>query len=1185
MTRLLEMYPVYKDVNRESLIDAIGKKYPVYLEQPDFKEEFDALQALNKSVQETPTPAPVVAPEPSVPASEAFGQLFSRSPTATTEIPATTASPLTEGAAQQDILRTGVSRETAVLGDSSTKSILEPFGLSFPKPKIHADDSDRLKLAKATATAISSGLESILSEQGLQDLALGFASKAPSLVFGTLGAVGTVRGTTDALAAKTPEDLGRAIGETFLNAGMAGLAAKHGLFPKTPEALAPRTVEAAKAVVETTAPKVEAVEVALPEVGKSEVATMTRQQWNTAMETAFREYSIAHSKLRAFEAGAQKTPEEFSRLVSEAARAEEALQKVNESFPRTPPPEPPKKAPPTAPPADVAEVATGPGAVGMGAATPSQFPVAPGPVGRAIEASASKLQKVRSTIARLWETRETRDVMAYTKDAGESAAGLFSREMRNDIRQPLKRQFAKETPLAEEALSFAREAGMDENILRSDRDKIASSKYASETWARKAVDAIDYALYNLPKLQAANKRYGQIVDAQLDVENANGIATLKRDNYVMHAQDVEFGETFLSGGTGEPVGFKKVRTFDKFADSISAGTDPKTLNAVDLLEHRVKIGQQLINNRAWTQNLKSLPDPKTKNTVATDPQTVTRADGSTYQEAPSGYHLEHLGNQSISILNGYEGIFHSLTDPSFFHRNMAGRAFVQANAAGKSINLLLDTFHLGRVAFWESLVKSLGVSTFKAPWPSYKKGMTLLDFSTNEILTMAKKGEIPKEWANTLISNKIDLTGLVSEGYNVGRISDMLYQEWIHHIPVFGRFNKFLFEKFQRGAMAEVGLLEVQRLRNARPELTERQVYRQVAKDLNTRFGNIGRQGWFKSRTAQDLSRTIALAPQWNEGLIKSEVGAVTQTARAIKDMAQGKRIYAGVMARSVGGMALAQFAANQILNLYTRGHPTWDNPEEGYGAKISAWIPDKVGKGPGFFLHPFGLAAETTHLILDKFEKTGDFASTVLQYSKSRASAAMRPILVFITQRDVLGRNLKPGTVFGEMAKSAIPVPIGAGAVTAAAKEVVTGQPSETFTGQYQKQAMASFGVKTDQAPSPEQRIRALARHFNTEKGIESNAQFYAGDYQDFTKALRIGNTADAQKALDVLLTKKTIPAIIQHFINWPLHPFTGQRMREAQFKKTLSAEQLTQYDAAVAERKRVASLARELARKALKP
>src|SRR5438093_5916410 len=125
----------------------------------------------------------------------------------------------------------------------------------------------------------------------------------------------------------------------------------------------------------------------------------------------------------------------------------------------------------------------------------------------------------------------------------------------------------------------------------------------------------------------------------------------------------------------------------------------------------------------------------------------------------------------------------------------------------------------------------------------------------------------------------------------------------MHKIPISGHFTKWLFESFQRGAMTEIGLLEFDRLKRARPNMTDAEIGRQVAKDLNTRFGNLGLESIIKRKTYQDISRMMLLAPQWNEGLIRSELGAVIQAGQFAVDAAQGKKLYAGVLMRSVAGM------------------------------------------------------------------------------------------------------------------------------------------------------------------------------------------------------------------------------------------------------------------------------------------
>lgn len=800
-----------------------------------------------------------------------------------------------------------------------------------------------------------------------------------------------------------------------------------------------------------------------------------------------------------------------------------------------------------------------------------------------IPGAAEKLAKARQDIATYTANGSVRDAMTVGKDAADNSANIFARQVANDVRQPLERTFEGTSDTAKNALTFAVEAKGNKAALDQMSQTLVESTKADPAAKTTALEAINYARDNWDSLEPLVKRYNDITSAQVDSENTAGIDTLKREGYVMHAQDIESeGDVFGSSrGSGEPTGFRKVRTHDTYADSIANGIEPHTLDSTALLESRLRYGQRLINNRAWIDGLRSMQDVN-GNAIGTDPVTITRQNGTTYQDAPPGYHMEYAGRQPVAIRNGFDGIFHALTDPSAWSRNAAGRMFMSANAASKSVSLMLDTFHLGRVAFWDGLIKAAGLKTFEPPFPSYSKGATLLDYTTDQIREMAARGEVPKTWEPDLLESKRRLDLAVKTGYNVGRIADSLHQEWIQHMPVLGTFNRWLFDQFQRGAMTESWLLEYERLRRARPEMIEPDAARQVSQDLNTRFGNLGRQGLFKSRTAQDTARALALAPQWNEGLIRTELGAVKQAGQFALDTAQGKRLYMGVLGRSVLGMAALQFSANQLINYATRGHPTWQNPEEGWGAKLSAWIPDYIGHGPGFFLHPLGLAAEITHLLSKSYERSGDVRKTILDFARSRSSAAMRPVMSFVTNTDFLGRTLKPGTVWGEMAKSAIPVPIAGGAAVNAAKQLATGQHSEAFPGQFQKQLMSSVGVKTDQAPSPEQRMRNLASDFKDKHGIARGGDSTPSDYQPLVDALRRGNQSDAQKALqDLLDSGKARKAIIQHFTEWPHAAYTGKTSTEGQFTSTLTPEQRQQYQQARSDRHAIANAAKQLLQK----
>lgn len=797
---------------------------------------------------------------------------------------------------------------------------------------------------------------------------------------------------------------------------------------------------------------------------------------------------------------------------------------------------------------------------------------------------AKKPAAPRASIAQAWKKaageRDLKKTLAATRDAADNLAATTSDEAHSSVVNEIDRQIPKdERGVASDALAFHIEAGEGGvNALEAMREKIDSSDKASPKWKERAITAIDYAIKNHEKLKSTSDLYREFTDKQVEQEQAAGMPTLKRDNYVMHAQDVEDGGWLSGGGGMSPTGAssRKNRTFDTFADSIAAGIDPKSLNAPDLLRSRVRAGQTGINLRQWQDSLKDYVDPSTKQPIATKPERVDRADGSFYYQAPKGYENEMLNGTPVSVKKEYAGTVGALTDPSWWSKTEGRRVVQKLNGAGKSINLLIDTFHLGRLALRQSILKTASLTDPHLPIPSYTEGKTILEHSPEELTKMAKNGEIDAAALPDLLEKKKNLTVLTKAGLNIGHVADSLHQEMIQKIPVLGEINKFIFEKFQRGAMSEAALMEFDRQSKSYPELTPVEVARKVASDLNTRFGNLGRQGIFKSRTAQDIARLIWLAPQWNEGLIRSELGGVGQIGKSVADAVTGKRIAMGALGRDMIAGTVGIFVANQIINQMTRGKFTWENPEEGWGSKLSAWIPDKVGgKSSGFFLNPLGVTAEISHLLLNSYERKGSGWDAMKDFAKSRSSAVARPVMTWLTGKDALGGNIRTGDMGKEVLKSAAPVPIGGSAVVSALRGLKNGGNTETYPGQFQKQLMQTGGLKTDTAPSPEQRIQDLAKKFKSSKGIEPSAEFYAGDYSDLTNALRRNNPKDIALEIQDLLKKKTIDEIKKHYQSWGKTPFTGQRSREAEFIKTLSPEQRAAYTKAQQERLAIGSRA----------
>lgn len=813
----------------------------------------------------------------------------------------------------------------------------------------------------------------------------------------------------------------------------------------------------------------------------------------------------------------------------------------------------------------------------------------------------------RAAAAR-WRAMSNRDFIATLKDTADNTAKIFGKQTSNLVLHELNRAFNARTlseinardSLKEEALTFAVEAGggladqlpgIGPAVLRGMRTTIVESEHRGTIWARRALRAINFAEEHWETLKPVAQLYRQLTDAENAAENAAGYSTLyRRGGYVFHLQDVLEHWAFPDAGGGRGAGvaapFRHIRDFSTYADSVAAGVSPKSLSAVDLLQKRMTLGRRLIKYGAWTEALRGVIDPTTELPVVTEPGIRTRADGSQDVTAPVGYKLQEFAGKQIAVHAGYAGLFTDLTEGSWLRGGPLRNTLMEIAGTSKHALLMFDTFHLARIGLWNAVSRT-GL-------PTYARGLTLLDNSVTDLHRMIERGEIPAEWGNDLMTTKRKLDTLLGQGLNVGAVGDNLYSHWIQHLPLAGQFNKWLFENYQRGAMSEVALIEFERQTKMHPELSESQVARMVARDVNTRFGNLQSQSWIKSKTGQDLARLVFLAPQWNESLIRAEIGAVWQAGATLKAAARG-RFQMGLLARSVGTAALGTFIANQLINYATRGKPTWENPEEDAGAKLSAWIPD-AGGGPGFFLHPLAVPAEITHQIWRTSDRTGgDVSEAARRFLAGRLNMFGKPAMIFMTRKDMLGRSLRSGSeVAGEMGKSMAPVPIAAGAAARFGKQLVTGEHEEAFPGQYEKQLMQTFGIKTDQAPNPEQRIRGLAKDFmRAQPNYKPNPDFFGGDYEELRRALRMGNMRDAAAALEELRTKKTEAAIQKYMREWAMgaqlasgetvikHPFTANAAAEREFRKTLTPEQIATYHQAWLDRQKVKERFDELVKK----
>jgi hypothetical protein len=786
--------------------------------------------------------------------------------------------------------------------------------------------------------------------------------------------------------------------------------------------------------------------------------------------------------------------------------------------------------------------------------------------------------KTTQKLSAMWSARENRDMIAATYDAAENGGELFGRQAANEVLHTLNRSFGApadrvgaRNPVREQALSFVVESNISEAELQDFKMQIKGSDFADSKQGKEALKAIEFAENHWERIEPAAQLYKQITDAQVEHENLAGVETLQiKGGYVMHMTDTMANHALpdvgsAGGNISSP--FLKTRVHSTFADAIGAGEAPKSINAVDLIQRRLALGQKLINHGAWVDGMFRYLDPKTQTPIVMPTITKVRKDGKEYEDAPHGFVKMQLGAQTFAVMRGYDGLIKSIITPSTIRNSVAGNVAMELAGGIKHSMLVFDSYHLGRLAFWSSMVRG---NVLPGDPTSYRRGLTLLDNTIPEIQRMVEGGEIPKAWLKDLIESKRQLALLVSKGLNVGSVGDNIATHFVQNLPIAGTFNKFLFQKYQRGATAEASLIELRRQIKMNPDVSEDVLARRVASDLNKRFGNLQNQSWIKNKNLADIARIIFLAPQWNESLIRSEIGAAKEIGKAPFDSWRTKRVNIGLLGRAVATALIGTFIANQIINMITRGKPTWENEEEENAAKLSAWIPDVVGDGPGFFLNPLTLPAEMSELLLKKTERTGDMTQAAKQVFASRLGPLGRVPYTLAVREDALGAKLRTGPeVLGQMASSLVPLPISGGTLYGAGKQMVTGEHEEKYPGQFQRQAFQTFGVKLDAAPSPDQRIRSLAKEFNREKGITPAAEFFHGDYYDLDRAAIIGNQREMAKAMAVVLEKKSKEDIRKHYDRWATAPFTGKAEREHEFVKTLDAEQRATLDAARARRK----------------
>lgn len=688
------------------------------------------------------------------------------------------------------------------------------------------------------------------------------------------------------------------------------------------------------------------------------------------------------------------------------------------------------------------------------------------------------------------------------------------------------------------------ESGFDRSRLAQFRQQAAGT--GAPVRSPMALEAVTHADNNWTRLQSLALKTKNILDEQLRQERQNGIDVDVHDNYVPHMIDTDLWmgsqRPFVIAGRGGGIGtgFKKGRAFNTIFDAIEAGYQPKSMNVAELVEHRVNAGQQLIQRKQWADSLKGINDPSTRSPIVTGMVTKIRGPtGKTFSVAPAGYTpREIIPGVRIAVHEGYASLFDALTGTSRVSGTAPGHAALAVAGGIKHGLLAFDTFHASRILFKE---------LFLTGRMSYDKGRTLLELNDRALNEAQAAGDITPEIADWVRSNRANAQRLINNGLNVGRVQELIKesQDFVRSIPGIGTFNKWVFDKVTRGAMLESGLIEFERVSKARPDLTPDQVARIVSRDLNAYFGNLGHQGFFKSPTFLDMSRLVALAPQWVEGMARTELRGAYQAAKGLTyDHAVHRTMMVGSLGKGVAQGLVAYLVGTQILNLVTRKQPTWQNPEEGH--KLDAWIPDVTGKTKGFFLSPFSVVAELTHDMIRYSHTEQSKLDAAIRILSNKSSPAVRAATVLIGGKDWTGQHL-PETWdrVKAAAWSLAPAPIPL-------SPLVKGNAP---LGQTQRQLTASLGIKTEPAMSSDREIHQMAKEWMKKQGMVSKVpeRTKGIGYGDLRFALANENEKEAINALAEARKTHTDQQIQSAAKSYITIPITGSHTKDDQFIRTL--------------------------------
>jgi hypothetical protein len=663
---------------------------------------------------------------------------------------------------------------------------------------------------------------------------------------------------------------------------------------------------------------------------------------------------------------------------------------------------------------------------------------------------------------------------------------------------------------------------------------------------------------------------------------------------------------------------------------------PLNPDIADLAKHSLASGGRVMARETWAEGLKNIIDPVSKKPVAIEPAWglnkpvemspesfaafseelrkamrpgqavppellmsllkeagVTKKPwGFTVPKGKEDYTLIPMPNgKPLVVREGYRSVVETAIARSAIRDIPALRTALTASQMLKhGLILIIDTFHPGRLA--QYAVALSGKNILGIDKPGFGgRGLSALTWNFESLDEAVRVGAITQkqaDWARAPIriydrgsikqvTRHELLRMLLRRGLNASQTADDLYYNSIQRIPFIGKqwnellapMNKWIFERITPGIIAESAVANLERINAKNKQLSLDTQIREVVRDTNIFYGNMGRNGIFKHPTARDLAQIVLLAPLWQNGLIAKEMRTLSRAtglSYALGRRGLGADVYFGPLTRGIVRGLGAYFVLTQMINLASRGKWTFQNDEPDH--KMDAWLP--MGGEQGLWLSPLSVFAEISHDIIRLAETKPTTWDAITQIGRNKLGPMGRLMGILISGKSPTGEKFtSTGATLGAAAKELTPAPISLGTFAKTALPSVFGKPRP---GAWQRQALASVGVKTQPGTRAETDIRRLAKKFVTDNNLSYEPlAFEPTDLPSYAKlrgALRNDDEKSAARILKELRQHRNDAQILKAMKLEAQRPFTGSRVNENLFLYSLSNRELEAYHKANIER-----------------